>query len=81
VLVDGERLNDQRDISSFAGVSLSLVDVNEIKRVEVVCLQRRTIVAYCRSRIAGLWVGSLFRRGPLALVSATFAPSGGENPL
>ena len=36
VLVDGERLNDQRDISSFAGVSLSLVDVNEIKRVEVV---------------------------------------------
>ena len=36
VLVDGERLNDQRDISSFAGVSMSLVDVNEIERVEVV---------------------------------------------
>jgi hemoglobin/transferrin/lactoferrin receptor protein len=36
VLVDGERLNDQRDISSFAGVSMSLVDVNEIDRIEVV---------------------------------------------
>ncbi len=36
VLVDGERLNDQRDISSFAGVSMSLVDVNNIERVEVV---------------------------------------------
>lgn len=36
VLVDGERLNDQRDVSSFAGVSMSLVDVNEIDRVEVV---------------------------------------------
>ncbi len=36
VLVDGERLNDQRDISSFAGVSMSLVDANEIDRVEVV---------------------------------------------
>ena len=36
VLVDGERLNDQRDISSFAGVSMSLVDVSEIERVEVV---------------------------------------------
>ncbi len=36
VLVDGERLNDQRDISSFAGVSMSLVDPNSIERVEVV---------------------------------------------
>jgi outer membrane receptor protein involved in Fe transport len=36
VLVDGERLNDQRDISEFAGVSMSLVDVNEIERIEVV---------------------------------------------
>jgi len=36
VLVDGDRLNDQRDVSSFAGVSMSLVDVNEIERVEVV---------------------------------------------
>ena len=36
VLVNGERLNDQRDISSFAGVSMSLVDVNNIERVEVV---------------------------------------------
>jgi hemoglobin/transferrin/lactoferrin receptor protein len=36
VLVDGVRLNDQRDNSSFAGVSMSLVDVNEIERVEVV---------------------------------------------
>ncbi|MEW6050376.1 MAG: TonB-dependent receptor [Candidatus Zixiibacteriota bacterium] len=36
VLVDGERLNDQRDISSFAGVSMSLVDPNDIERVEVV---------------------------------------------
>ncbi len=36
VLVDGERLNDQRDISEFAGVSMSLVDVSEIERIEVV---------------------------------------------
>jgi hemoglobin/transferrin/lactoferrin receptor protein len=36
VLVDGERLNDQRDVTSFAGVSMSLIDVNEIERVEVV---------------------------------------------
>ncbi len=36
VLVDGERINDQRDITSFAGASMSLVDVNEIERVEVV---------------------------------------------
>jgi hemoglobin/transferrin/lactoferrin receptor protein len=36
VLVDGERLNDQRDVTDFAGVSMSLVDVNEIERVEVV---------------------------------------------
>jgi outer membrane receptor protein involved in Fe transport len=36
ILVDGERLNDQRDISEFAGVSMSLVDVNEIERIEVV---------------------------------------------
>jgi hemoglobin/transferrin/lactoferrin receptor protein len=36
VLVDGDRLNDQRDISSFAGASMSLVDVNQIDRVEVV---------------------------------------------
>jgi hemoglobin/transferrin/lactoferrin receptor protein len=36
VLVDGERLNDQRDVSAFAGVTMSLVDVNEIERVEVV---------------------------------------------
>ncbi len=36
VLVDGERINDQRDITSFAGASMSLVDVNEIDRVEVV---------------------------------------------
>ncbi|HWR84305.1 MAG TPA: TonB-dependent receptor [Candidatus Deferrimicrobium sp.] len=36
VLIDGERLNDQRDITDFAGVSLSLVDPNEIHRVEVV---------------------------------------------
>jgi hemoglobin/transferrin/lactoferrin receptor protein len=36
VLVDGERLNDQRDIVDFAGVSMSLVDPNEIERVEVV---------------------------------------------
>jgi len=36
VLVDGERLNDQRDVADFAGVSMSLIDVNEIERVEVV---------------------------------------------
>jgi outer membrane receptor protein involved in Fe transport len=36
VLVDGERLNDQRDVSDFAGVSMSLVDPSEIQRVEVV---------------------------------------------
>jgi len=36
VLVDGERLNDQRDVVDFAGASLSLVDVNEIERVEVI---------------------------------------------
>ncbi len=36
VLVDGERLNDQRDIVDFAGVSMSLVDPNEIDRIEVV---------------------------------------------
>jgi hemoglobin/transferrin/lactoferrin receptor protein len=36
VLLDGDRLNDQRDISSFAGASMSLVDVNEIDRIEVV---------------------------------------------
>ncbi len=36
VLVDGERLNDQRDVSDFAGVSMSLVDPSEIERVEVV---------------------------------------------
>jgi len=36
VLVDGERLNDQRDVSDFAGASMSLIDVNEIERVEVV---------------------------------------------
>lgn len=36
VLVDGERLNDQRDVTSFAGVSMSLIDVSEIERVEVV---------------------------------------------
>ncbi len=36
VLVDGERQNDLREVSDFAGVSLSLVDVNEIDRVEVV---------------------------------------------
>jgi outer membrane receptor protein involved in Fe transport len=36
VLVDGEKLNDQRDISSFAGVGMSLVDVNSIDRIEVV---------------------------------------------
>ncbi len=36
VLVDGERLNDQRDVADFAGASMSLVDVNEIERVEVV---------------------------------------------
>jgi len=35
VLVDGERLNDHREIVDFAGVSMSLVDVNEIERVEV----------------------------------------------
>lgn len=36
VLVDGERLNDQRDVVDFAGASMSLVDVNEIERVEVI---------------------------------------------
>lgn len=36
VLVDGERLNDQRDVADFAGASMSLVDVNEIDRVEVI---------------------------------------------
>ncbi|MCP4685641.1 MAG: TonB-dependent receptor [bacterium] len=36
VLVDGERLNDQRDVSDFAGASMSLIDANEIERVEVV---------------------------------------------
>jgi hemoglobin/transferrin/lactoferrin receptor protein len=36
VLVDGERLNDQRDVTDFAGVSMSLIDPNEIERVEVV---------------------------------------------
>ena len=36
VLIDGERLNDQRDVADFAGVSMSLIDVNEIERVEVV---------------------------------------------
>ncbi len=36
VLVDGERLNDQRDVSDFAGASMSLIDPNEIERVEVV---------------------------------------------
>lgn len=35
VLVDGERLNDHREVVDFAGVSMSLVDVNEIERVEV----------------------------------------------
>ncbi len=36
VLVDGERLNDQRDVVEFAGASLSLVDISEIERVEVI---------------------------------------------
>ncbi len=36
VLVDGERLNDQRDVADFAGASMSLIDVNDISRVEVV---------------------------------------------
>ncbi len=36
VLVDGERLNDFRESNNFAGVSLSLVDANEVERVEVV---------------------------------------------
>ncbi len=35
VLVDGARLNDHREVVDFAGVSMSLVDVNEIERVEV----------------------------------------------
>ena len=35
VLVDGQRLNDHREVVDFAGVSMSLVDVNEIERVEV----------------------------------------------
>src|SRR4030067_200195 len=35
LLADGERLNDTRE-SSFSGAQLSLVDVDEIERVEVV---------------------------------------------
>lgn len=36
VLVDGKRLNDQREVVDFAGVSMSLIDVNSIERIEVV---------------------------------------------
>lgn len=36
LMVDGERLNDQREVSDFAGVSLSLIDVQKIEQIEVV---------------------------------------------
>lgn len=52
VLVDGERLNDQRDIADFAGVSMSLVDPNEIHRVEVV--NGPTSVLYGSDAMAGV---------------------------
>jgi|GEM_PF-1020343 len=36
VLVDGERLNDHREVTDFGGTTVSLLDVNTIERVEVV---------------------------------------------
>jgi hemoglobin/transferrin/lactoferrin receptor protein len=52
VLVDGERLNDHREVVDFAGVSMSLVDVNEIQRVEV--LNGPSSVLYGSDAMAGV---------------------------
>jgi len=63
VLVDGERLNDQRDVADFAGVSMSLIDVNEIERVEVV--NGPSSVLYGSDAMAGV-INIITRRNSLS---------------
>jgi hemoglobin/transferrin/lactoferrin receptor protein len=60
VLVDGSRLNDQRDVADFAGASMSLVDVNEIERIEVV--NGPSSVLYGSDAMGGV-INILTRRG------------------